>query len=45
MKQILLTILLGMLLMMPKLNAYAGEKDDAHIAYIGEIVDAYLITE
>lgn len=34
MKQILLTALLGMILMMPTLNAYAGEKDDAHIAYI-----------
>lgn len=34
MKQILLTALLGMILMMPTLNAYAGEKDDAHISYI-----------
>ena len=34
MKHILLTALLGMILMMPTLNAYAGEKDDAHIAYI-----------
>lgn len=34
MKQILLTALLGMILMMPTLRVYAGEKDDAHIAYI-----------
>lgn len=34
MKQILLTALLGMILMMPTLCVYAGEKDDAHIAYI-----------
>jgi Skp family chaperone for outer membrane proteins len=34
MKQILLTALLGIILMMPTLSVYAGEKDDAHIAYI-----------
>ena len=34
MKRILLTALLGMLMMMPTLSVYAGEKDAAHISYI-----------
>jgi len=34
MKRIILTVIFGMILTMPALNIYAGEKDAAHISYI-----------